>query len=254
MATIDLGYDLAFLLMDLDRRLDRAGANRVLNRYLARTGDFGLLHGLAAFLSMRAMIRAHVQARSGAAAVEQEYLCAAGQYLTPPAPVLVAIGGLPGTGKSTVARARAPGLGAAPGAVVLRSDEFRKRRFGVAPEQRLPPDAYGEAVSAAVFADLTAGAEQALGAGHAVIADATFLDPAHRSALEAVAVRRGVPFRGFWLEAPLPVLEARIAARRGDASDATVSVLHAAARNDPGPRDWRPIDASDPDRLSELEI
>ncbi len=54
------------------------------------------------------------------------------------------IGGLPGTGKSTLARALAPELGAAPGALVLRSDEIRKRRHGVAPEQRLPADAYAE--------------------------------------------------------------------------------------------------------------
>ena len=42
MATIDLGYDLAFLLMDLDQRVSRAAANRVLNRYVARTGDAAL--------------------------------------------------------------------------------------------------------------------------------------------------------------------------------------------------------------------
>jgi uncharacterized protein len=58
MATIDLGYDLAFLLMDLDHRVVRGAANRVLNRYVARTGDAALTRGLPVFLSMRAMIRA----------------------------------------------------------------------------------------------------------------------------------------------------------------------------------------------------
>ena len=62
LATIDLGYDLAFLLMDLDHRVGRAAANRVLNRYVARTGDAALTRGLPAFLSLRAMIRAHVEA------------------------------------------------------------------------------------------------------------------------------------------------------------------------------------------------
>ena len=47
LATIDLAYDLAFLLMDLDQRVDRAAANRVLNRYVARTGDVGLVRDAA---------------------------------------------------------------------------------------------------------------------------------------------------------------------------------------------------------------
>ena len=34
LATIDVGYDLAFLLMDLDRRASRAAGNRVMNRYV----------------------------------------------------------------------------------------------------------------------------------------------------------------------------------------------------------------------------
>ena len=58
LATIDTGYDLAFLLADLDRRVGRAAANRVLNRYVARTGDAGLVAGLPLWLSLRDVIRA----------------------------------------------------------------------------------------------------------------------------------------------------------------------------------------------------
>ncbi|HEY7581054.1 MAG TPA: phosphotransferase, partial [Acetobacteraceae bacterium] len=83
MATIDLGYDLAFLLMDLDQRVSRAAANRVLNRYVARTGDAALTRGLPVFLSLRAMIRAHVEAKRGHAAVAASYLTAASGYLRP---------------------------------------------------------------------------------------------------------------------------------------------------------------------------
>ncbi len=144
LATIDVAYDLAFLLMDLEHRLDRAAANRVLNRYVARTGDADLVGGLPAFLSMRAMVRAHVEARSGHADRVDAYLADASAVSEPAAPVVIAIGGLPGTGKSTLARALAPALGAAPGALVLRSDEIRKRQHGVQPEQRLPQSAYTE--------------------------------------------------------------------------------------------------------------
>jgi predicted kinase len=135
-------------------------------------------------------------------------------------------------------------LGAAPGALVLRSDEIRKRQHNAAPEQRLPPTAYTEDNSVAVFNELASLAEVAAKGGQAVIADATFLDVAHRSLIEAAAARAGVPFLGVWLSAPLPVLEQRVAARTGDASDATLDVLRAAARNDPGPGTWHGVETS----------
>jgi aminoglycoside phosphotransferase family enzyme/predicted kinase len=241
LGNIDVAYDLAFLLMDLEHRLDRAVANRVLNRYVARTGDAGLVRGLPVFLSMRAMVRAHVEARSGHASRVGAYLAAAERYLRPRAPVMIAIGGLPGTGKSTLARALAPLVGA----LVLRSDEIRKRQHGVEPERRLPRSAYTGKKSVAVFGELTQSAGVAASGGHSVIADATFMSLAHRSMIEAAASRAGVPFLGIWLNAPLELLEQRIAARSGDASDATVEVLRAAAGHDPGPGSWRLVDASD---------
>ncbi len=247
LATIDLAYDLAFLLMDLDRRVDRAAANRVLNRYVARTGDVGLVRTLPAFLSIRAMVRAHVEARSGHAAAWQPYLQAALDYLRPAPAMVVAVGGLPGTGKSTLARALAPGLGRAPGALILRSDEIRKRQHGVEPEQRLPQSAYSDAASQAVFAVLADGVQTAAAGGHCVVADATFVDPAHRHAVEDAARMAGVAFAGFWLESPLPELERRIVARSGDASDATLTVLQAIASGGPGAGSWHPVDSRNVD-------
>ena len=239
LATIDVGYDLGFLLMDLDQRVGRPAANRVMNRYAARTGDIAV-PGFPIFLSQRAMIRAHVlttMQQDGA-----NYLAAAETYLDPVSPTVIAIGGLQGTGKSTLARALAPALGRAPGALIVRSDEIRKRLHGVEPEARLPPEAYTEAANAETNAAVIDHARTAAASGHAVIVDATFLDTTMRRDL-ADAV--GVPFLGVWLNAPLSVLESRIASRTGDASDATVAVLHRSARNDPGAGDWLPVDASD---------
>ncbi len=241
LATADLAYDLAFLLMDLDRRLTRAAANRVLNRYVARTGDAALVRALPAFMSIRAMVRAHVTRRGGDAAMSQHYLQAAMDYLRPLPAVLVAIGGLPGSGKSTLARALAPTLGRAPGALVLRSDEIRKRQHGVAPEHRLSQRAYSESASRAVFATLAADAAIALAAGQCVIADATFIATDHRQAVEGAARSASVPFVGLWLTAPFDELARRIVARTGDASDATVTVLRAAASDDPGAGTWHVI-------------
>jgi aminoglycoside phosphotransferase family enzyme/predicted kinase len=247
MATIDLGYDLAFLLMDLDQLVDRGAANRVMNRYVARTGDAALTRGLPAFLSMRAMIRAHVEASRNHATEAERYLREAAIYLRPPPPIAVAIGGLPGSGKSTLARALAPELGGAPGALVLRSDEIRKRRHDVAPEERLPQSAYSDDASEKVFAELAALAEEAARGGHAVVADATFIETRHRTQVEAAARASHVRFLGLWLEATLPELEARIAARSRDASDATVEVLRAASRSNPHADNWVAIDAGTPD-------
>lgn len=228
MATIDLAYDLAFLLMDLDIRAGRAAANRVMNRYVARTGDVEMVRLLPPFLSRRAMVRAHV---SG----DLAYLDAAIAYLRPSPGGVVAIGGLPGAGKSTVARALAPGFGAAPGALILRSDEIRKRLHGAAPEQRLGPAGYTADATAAVNAALLDGV--ALAAAHGVIADATFLSPALRQALDGPGVT------GIWLDAPPEELERRVAARTGDASDADVAVLHRAMQRDPGPITWHRVPA-----------
>ena len=64
IATIDVLYDLAFLLMDLGARGLAAHANALLNAYLDATGDTGDLLGLKAlplFLSLRAMVRAKVE-------------------------------------------------------------------------------------------------------------------------------------------------------------------------------------------------
>ena len=245
LATIDVGYDFAFLLMDLEHRVGRAAANRVLNRYVARTGDAGLCAGLPAFLSLRAMIRAHVEAASGHAGDAHACLAAALAYLQPARSFVLAIGGLPGTGKSTLARMLAPGLGRPPGALVLRTDEIRKRQSGVAPEVRLPASAYAPAANAAVERELASLVTAVAAGGHAVIADATFLDAADRLAVARVAKAEEAPFVGVWLTAPAWVLEERIAGRQNDASDADLAVLRRALHRDAGTIEWPQIDGTD---------
>ena len=245
LATIDVGYDLAFLLMDLDRRVGRQAANRVMNRYVGRTGDLAM-SGYPIFLSQRAMIRAHVLKAMGRDS--DTYLHAAQTYLQHASPIVIAIGGLQGTGKSTLARALAPALGPAPGALVLRSDEIRKRLRNVGPEDRLPRTAYTESANTRTNSVLIEHARLAAASGHAVIVDATFLDLDVRRELAAIIKPTGVLFLGIWLEAPLAVLEARVSARQDDASDATVSVLRRSALANPGPGDWLAIDATDGDQ------
>jgi hypothetical protein len=248
MATIDIGYDFAFLLMDLEFRAKRPAANAVLNRYMALSGDLEQLELYPMFLSLRALIRGHIEAAQHHVGA-QNYLQAALAYLSPRDTPVVAIGGLQGTGKSTLARLLAPDLGPAPGALVVRSDEVRKRLHGAAPEQKLPQAAYDDAANQRVATALLDAAGRAASSGHGVIVDASFREPALRQAVAQRVHAAGRQFTGLWLEAPLPVLEQRVAGRRGDASDADLAVLRAAARVAPGPISWRRLDATDIDTL-----
>jgi hypothetical protein len=89
-------------------------------------------------------------------------------------------------------------------------------------------------------------AATALAAGQAVIVDAVYAKPSQRAEIEAVARDLGLPFTGFWLEAPGEVLVRRVATRRGDASDATPRVVRQQLSVDTGPVGWHRIDASGP--------
>lgn len=252
--TIDVLYDVAFLLMDLIHRDLPELANLVANRYLDRSGEGDGLAALPLFLSLRAAIRAHVtaatlvhrtdpRATDGMAGTARAYLDLAVDLLDRPPPRLIAIGGLSGSGKSTVAQALAARFRPAPGARLLRSDVRRKLIAGVAPETRLPPGAYDQAGNRRVYDALAADAATALASGFSVIVDAAFLREEERRAIATVASRARVPFTGLWLAAPPERLRARIAGRHGDASDADLAVLAAQLGYDLGRLDWRQVDA-----------
>jgi aminoglycoside phosphotransferase family enzyme/predicted kinase len=255
IASIDVLYDFAFLLMDLMHCGQRDLANLVLNRYLDLTREDDGLAAMPAFLSLRAVIRGHVIAtaaehgrgsrdRASAFAEARRYAEEAAAVLRPAPARLVAIGGLSGSGKSSLALRLAPELGVPPGARVLRSDVLRKRRFGLMPEERLPPEAYRPEVTALVYRELCDRAAVALKAGYAAVIDAVALRDDERSAFAAVAAAAGVPFTGLWLDAPAETMRQRIGMRQADASDASAEVLYRQLQADPGALDWRHIDAS----------
>ena len=166
------------------------------------------------------MIRGHVIAtaaehgrgsrdRASAFAEARRYVEEAAAVLRPAPARLVAIGGLSGSGKSSLALRLAPELGVPPGARVLRSDVLRKRRFGLIPEERLPPEAYRPEVTALVYRELCDRAAVALKAGYAAVIDAVALRDEERSAFAAVAQAACVPFTGLWLDAPAETMRAR---------------------------------------------
>jgi aminoglycoside phosphotransferase family enzyme/predicted kinase len=236
IASIDVLYDLAFALMDLLHRGPRPLANRLLNEWLWRIEEIPeathdeTLALLPLFLARRAAIRAFVDAAAARVKGEVDegaraYQRTAFAVIQPSPPSLLAIGGLSGSGKTTLALKQAPEIGRAPGAVVVRSDVERKRQAGVALEDRMPGGSYTPEASARAYAACLARAERILKAGHSAIFDAVCARPEERAAVEALAARLGVPFEGIWLDVPKDVALSRVAARQGDASDATPAVV-----------------------------
>jgi hypothetical protein len=255
ISCVDVLYDLAFLLMDLWRRDLRCHANAVWNSYLAETMDLDGLAVMPLFLSCRAAVRAKTSATAASLqktdqdaralqTISREYLSMAETLLSPPTPRLVAIGGYSGSGKSTLARSLAPSLGGVPGAVVLRSDEIRKRLCGVPLLDHLGPESYTPAVSARVYEALSARAAMVIRNGQSVIVDAVFAAPRDRLVIEHIAARERVPFSGFWLDASEELLVERVDRRRGDVSDANPSVVRLQRTGDPGIIAWHRIDGS----------
>jgi aminoglycoside phosphotransferase family enzyme/predicted kinase len=255
ISCIDVFYDIAFLLMDLWHRDLRAHANVVLNEYLARTKDWDGLGLLPLFLSCRAAVRAKTSATASQMQhdrtdvpvlreASRQYLGLAAQLLQPAPPVLVAIGGLSGSGKSTLARHLAPSIGAAPGAVVVRSDVIRKELLGVPSTTRLGPEGYTSEMNRRVYEVMTTRALAVLTAGHAVVADAVYARSVDRDAIAGVARAAGVPFVGLWIDGPSELLARRLRDRAGDASDATPEVLAQQVRTDCGVLDWNRLDGT----------
>ncbi|GED99115.1 bifunctional aminoglycoside phosphotransferase/ATP-binding protein [Gordonia crocea] len=246
-AIADVLYDLAFTLMDLWGRGMRHEANVLANAYLDDSPDdesgFGLLPLMVA---VRATVRAHVLAAAGDAGAARRYLELALTVVEPAPPLLVAIGGGSGTGKSTLARKLGGDCGAAPGARILRSDVLRKRLAGVSTLTRLPTTAYSSSMSALVYRELERLAGRDLADGMSVIADAVFGTADEQAAIRAQALAVGAQWRGIWLALPLDQRIARIAGRGPDASDATADVARAQDLSIAPPADgWTHLVADD---------
>jgi uncharacterized protein len=254
IATTDIFYDLAFTLMDLVHFNSAAAANTLFNRYLAGASAENVdgLGVLPLFLSMRAAIRAHVlftkseQAADGAATwgEAKRYFDLAGRLIGPKPPMLVAIGGLSGTGKSVLARGLAGLIEPPPGAVIVRSDVVRKRLFDVGETTTLSEQAYRAGTSLRVYEALYDTAQRVIAQGLSVVIDASFMDEAQRTALRRLAQEWRARFIGLFLTADLETRLARIAHRQNDASDATRGVVLKQEAAAIGAMDWQIIDAS----------
>lgn len=229
--SIDTLYDLAFLLMDFEMRGMRRLENMLFNYYMSYMNDMGGFPLLKLYQAMRAAIRAGVCAKKSTIATGKEKTQALGQaksyfelachYMKEYQPVLIACGGLSGSGKSRVARELGGWMNPAPGAVILRDDVVKKHINGCKITQHFDPVCDTPAVERIVYEVLRQQAQTALKSGACVIVDALFYDEKERQAIEELAKQMNVPFVGLWMDAPLEVRIKRVIARQRNVSNVT---------------------------------
>jgi aminoglycoside phosphotransferase family enzyme/predicted kinase len=226
----DVLYDVGFLAMDLERLGHLELALAFLSWYRefsAETHPSSLEHHYVAY---RALVRAKISCLKGGVVdvVEaQAYLAQCRRHLLDARVQLVVVGGLPGTGKTTLAAA----LGDELGWTVLRSDEMRKELAGLDPLTHAPA-AYGKGLYSPESTELTYDAllsrvRELVARGESVVIDASFSRSLWRTAAAAVAVDTFSDLTELCCVLPLDVAAARLARRQaegGDASDATPAV------------------------------
>lgn len=238
---IDVISEVAFLVMDFADRGRPDLGFRFLDAYLAGTGDYAGVAVLRFYLVYRALVRAKVhdlrarqvqdEPRESARLREaaDHYVALADDLAHGHAPALILMHGFSGAGKSRVAAALAPALGA----IRIRSDVERKRLFGLeataSSDSPVGAGIYTRDAGARVYARMAELAASVLDAGYPVILDAAFLARPRREQMRALARERGVPLRIVDCTVADAALRERITRRASaagrDASEATVEVL-----------------------------
>ena len=230
IAEIDVLYDLSFLLMDLLHEGERALAGHLFNRYAVSGHEFLTCDGVRLipfFMSLRAGIRAMVSLELDEDEPEpaRSYLALAKSLRHKSQPTLIIIGGLSGTGKSTLASNLASHIQAPLGAALIRSDLERKHLFEKGETETLDDDFYQPAMSAMVYNLMFEKARLFLKAGQPVILDAVFLRDDERAKAQSLASDLNLSSITLLLKAEPEILFARVRARANDASDADVRIV-----------------------------
>jgi uncharacterized protein len=227
--------DAAFLAMDLEQLGAPALAEQFTSAYAEFSGDPAPISLRHHYVAYRAFVRVKVaclRLRQGepTAAFEARHLADVGlRHLRAGRVTLVIIGGLPGTGKSALARAAADRLGF----TVLNSDAIRKELAGLAPgiPARVPYQAgiYSAEWTERTYAELARRAQLLLARGESVIADASFIAAGHRAAVAAAAGSSSADLVQLQCTAPQGLAARRMCARSGAVSDADPQIAAAMA-------------------------
>jgi aminoglycoside phosphotransferase family enzyme/predicted kinase len=233
----DVAADVAFLAMELDARSRPDLAASFLAAFAREYDDYDLYAVLDFYLSYRAWVRGKVASflavdqstgreKARRKSREAERLFALARAYSEPrvgVKAVVAVGGLIGAGKSTLADA----LGRSLGLPVIGSDRTRKALATVPATQPAPAHAYTAEFTRRTYDELFRRADVVLGSGRGVILDATFRDRDLRLAARELAHRHGRPFRFVEAICDDTTLRARLRARAAgvSVSDATEDLL-----------------------------
>jgi aminoglycoside phosphotransferase family enzyme/predicted kinase len=193
----DVAAEVAFLAMDLEGHDRPELARRFVDAYVAASGDTLVPILLPFYAAYRALVRAKVDAlksdeadvdaaeRAAAGASSRRHFALAARFAWQASgPSMIAVCGLSGTGKSTLAAE----LAAATGFALISTDAIRKQRGAASrPGEPYATGLYAPEARAAVYDALCEDADRLLAAGRGVVADATFLRAEHRARVAAVA-------------------------------------------------------------------
>ena len=228
----DVLLDVAFLAMDIER----LGSPRMAGQLLAWYSEFTNEHhpkSLADFyIAYRALVRTKVnmlragQGDADAARVARRFLQQCRSHLRAARPLLVLVGGGPGTGKTTLANDVADRLDLA----VLSSDETRKDLAGISHDEHVyaRPDEgiYNPTMTARTYAELIRRARSTLARAESVVLDASWVRADDRAAARRMADEMGARVVELRCELDPAIAAQRITARMQttDASDATPEI------------------------------
>lgn len=230
---VDVMFDVAYIVMDLDARERQDLSNRFLNAYVEQIGDWEGLQVLPLYLSRQSYVRAKVTSfllddpavpesvKQEATETAKRYYRLAWEYTRPRQGRLMLMAGLSGSGKSTTARL----LASQTGAIHLRSDAVRKHMAGVPLHERGGADLYTEEMNQKTYDRLLELGISLAQQGYAVILDAKYDRQALRQAAIAQAQAHQLPIQIFYCTAPIQVLQERLEQRQSDVSDATAKIL-----------------------------
>ncbi|EXJ09305.1 MULTISPECIES: bifunctional aminoglycoside phosphotransferase/ATP-binding protein [Nitrincola] len=224
---IDTLSDLAFLLMDLEANHQPRWANRCLNLYLEKNGDYGGIRLLNLYKAYRSMVRAKVAllGEHPDTASFRHYLHLTERYCTPPPPALYLMHGVSGSGKSYLSKQLVEEIGA----IRIRSDVERKRLHHQLSLQGEEIELYSADMNTRTFHRLRDLAEQLLRSGQTVVVDATFIRRITRKSYIELAQRLKLPVRIISCTCKPHLVEARLVRRNEegkDPSDADIHIMH----------------------------
>jgi len=222
----DVAADIAFLYMDLlhHRRPDLATA--LTDEYLRRSGDWEVRLLIPFYACYRAVVREKVESfrladpgltashKRAAARRATSYFRLARELARRDArPRLILVGGLPGSGKSTIARSLAGRIGADS----FASDLLRKELSGAEPAERLTAaigaGIYGAGMTELTYRELLVQAERQLRGGRSVVLDATFGRAVDRRRAAALARDVGGVLVAVECRCPVRTTRERLASR-----------------------------------------